>query len=250
MAGERSDVRRALSQCICGSGPRRAIRGLRRAIAGTVLGIILAIPCYLRPAVAQPTPAWAADHAAAIAEASARFAVPISLVVEVIRAESSGQVRAVSSAGALGLMQVMPATYAELRARHGLGGDQFDPRDNILAGTAYLREMLDRFGLHGAMAAYHAGPGRYAEHLATGRALPPETVAHVQRITARLAAPRQLVSPLPSRPWTHASLFVVLQSDRRIDARAWPRRANDDAPTAGELQPGSVLAARRERSLR
>ena len=46
----------------------------------------------------------------------------------------------------MGLMQIMPKTYAELRARHQLGADAYNPRDNILAGAAYLREMLDRYG--------------------------------------------------------------------------------------------------------
>jgi soluble lytic murein transglycosylase-like protein len=84
----------------------------------------------------------------------------------VIAVESAGNPRAVSRAGAMGLMQVMPGTWAALRQQHGLGDDPFDPRDNILAGTAYLRAMYDRYGIAGAMlAAYNAGPGRYDDHL-------------------------------------------------------------------------------------
>ncbi|MCR5881293.1 transglycosylase SLT domain-containing protein [Phenylobacterium sp. J367] len=59
----------------------------------------------------------------------------------------------VSRADTIGLMQVMPGTYAELRARYGLGADPFDVRDNVLAGTAYLREMHDRYGVQGMLAA-------------------------------------------------------------------------------------------------
>ena len=59
----------------------------------------------------------------------------------------------------MGLMQLMPATWAAMRAEHGLGHDPHDPRDNILAGTAYLRAMYDRFGYPGLFAAYNAGPG-------------------------------------------------------------------------------------------
>ena len=86
-------------------------------------------------------------------------------------AESTGDVRAVSDKGALGLMQVMPATYAELRARHRLSADmfyprdnilagsiRFYPRDNILAGTANMCETRDRFGSPDFLAACHAGP--------------------------------------------------------------------------------------------
>src|SRR3546814_11665342 len=95
-----------------------------------------------------------------------------------MRVESAGRVLTISSAGAMGLMQVMPGTWAELRTRYGLGGDPYDARDNILAGTAYLREMHDRYGSPGFLAAYNAGPRRYEQHLA-GRPLPAETRAYL-----------------------------------------------------------------------
>ena len=67
--------------------------------------------------------------------------------------------------GAMGLMQIMPKTWTELRARYGLGANSYDPRDNILAGAAYIRELYDRYGAPGFLAAYNAGPGRYERHL-------------------------------------------------------------------------------------
>ena len=67
-------------------------------------------------------------------------------------------------------MQIMPETWNELRSRFHLGADPFDPHDNIIAGAAYLRELRDRFGERGSLAAYNAGPGRYEDHLQ-----PPET---------------------------------------------------------------------------
>jgi soluble lytic murein transglycosylase-like protein len=77
-------------------------------------------------------------------------------------------------------MQIMPATWAQLRVRQGLGIDPFDARDNIMAGAAYLREMHDRYGDVTAMlAAYNAGPGRYEAYLSRGRPLPPETIAYL-----------------------------------------------------------------------
>ncbi|MFV0386945.1 lytic transglycosylase domain-containing protein, partial [Paracoccus sp. (in: a-proteobacteria)] len=85
-------------------------------------------------------------HAAYITEASQRFDIPEHWIRAVMRAESAGNARAISSAGAIGLMQVMPDTWAGLRIRHRLGRDPYDPRDNIFAGTAYLREMFDRYG--------------------------------------------------------------------------------------------------------
>ena len=83
----------------------------------------------------------------------------------------------------MGLMQVMPQTYAALRARYELGADPYAPRDNILAGAAYLRELLDRYGVPWFLAAYNAGPTRLDALLHTGRALPVET----QRYLAALA---------------------------------------------------------------
>ncbi|MFX9653434.1 lytic transglycosylase domain-containing protein, partial [Acinetobacter baumannii] len=83
--------------------------------------------------------------------------------------------------------QIMPDTWAELRTRYGLGRDPYTPRDNILAGAAYLREMWDRYGDIGAMlAAYNAGPARYDEHRATGRPLPAETRAYVDFLAPAL----------------------------------------------------------------
>lgn len=119
-----------------------------------------------------------------IVEASARFGIPEAWIRAVMQAESGGRTWMngqpnVSKAGALGLMQVMPETYAEMRVAHGFGPDPHDPRDNILAGTAYLRAMLDRFGYPGLFAAYNAGPGRYERHLATDEALPGETIAYL-----------------------------------------------------------------------
>ena len=93
------------------------------------------------------------SYAAYIAEAAQRFGFPARWILAVMRRESAGDVRAVSEKGAMGLMQIMPDTWDELRARYGLGRDPFDPRDNILAGAAYLRELHDRFGSPGFLGA-------------------------------------------------------------------------------------------------
>ncbi|WP_435053445.1 lytic transglycosylase domain-containing protein [Mesorhizobium caraganae] len=131
-------------------------------------------------AQSTPAPRKSADdpYAAPIAEASHRFRVPQRWILAVMHLESARDPRAVSRKGALGLMQIMPGTWAELRLRHQLGRDPYDPRDNILAGTAYLRELYDRYGSPGFLAAYNAGPGRYEASL-KGRPLPAETRAYV-----------------------------------------------------------------------
>lgn len=137
------------------------------------------------PASADPVDRWSGH----VAEASARFGVPKAWIRRVIRAESGGRTRLggrpiVSRAGAMGLMQLMPGTWREMRAALGLGHDPHDPRDNILAGTFYLRLMHDRFGYPGLFAAYNAGPARYARHLATGGRLPAETMAYVAKVAS------------------------------------------------------------------
>ncbi|MDX8457872.1 lytic transglycosylase domain-containing protein [Mesorhizobium humile] len=122
------------------------------------------------------------DWSAYVCEAAKRFDLPERLIRAVMDIESVGDVHAFSPKGAMGLMQIMPATWRELRIKHGLGNDPFDPRDNIMAGAAYLREMLDRFGPKGFIAAYNAGPQRYEEHLSTGRSLPRETIDYAAKL--------------------------------------------------------------------
>ena len=220
----------------CRSGDRSA-----RHYAVLILAGALSVCIGSGVAVAQSAPverpAAAHPYAAHIAEASQRFGIPEHWIRAVLRAESAGDRRATSSAGAMGLMQVMPDTWAGLRVRHGLGRDPYDPRDNILAGTAYLREMFDRYGNVGAMlAAYNAGPGRYDEHRATGRALPAETRAYVAALAPILggAAATEPPSSAPPPPpdWREAPMFVT----RSTDARTAP------APLS-EAQSGDLFAA-------
>ena len=130
-----------------------------------------------------------------IADAAHRFAIPTHWISAIIDAESSGDPFAVSRNGAMGLMQIMPETWEELRDQFDLGPDPFAPADNILAGTAYLRQMLDRYGSIALMlAAYNAGPGRVDEHLATGRALPRETVDYVAKLLPELSSEHNLTT--------------------------------------------------------
>jgi hypothetical protein len=84
-----------------------------------------------------------------------------------------------SKAGAMGIMQVMPATYREMQATHKLGADPYDPHDNVLAGTAYLRALYDSYGYPKLFAAYNAGPGTVDATAAGTRTLPQETRAYV-----------------------------------------------------------------------
>jgi soluble lytic murein transglycosylase-like protein len=166
------------------------------------------------PPVAAQT---VADWRPYVVEASERFGVPVAWIEAVMRAESRGRThlngRPIrSSAGAMGLMQLMPATWAEMRARLGLGRNPDEPRDNILAGTFYLRLMYERFGYPGLFGAYNAGPARYAEHLAGQRILPRETVGYLASVApqARQAPTQQaaVVTPVVP-PKAVVGMFVI-----------------------------------------
>ena len=89
----------------------------------------------------------------------------------------------------MGLMQLMPGTWSDMRVALGLGDDPFDPHDNILAGAFYLRLLYDRFGYPGLFAAYHAGPARYAAALSGQRPLPLETRRYLLDVAGASPAP-------------------------------------------------------------
>jgi hypothetical protein len=136
-----------------------------------------------------------------IREAGTRFAVPERWIRAVMHQESGGREYMngqpiTSDAGAAGLMQVMPATYAELRDRYNLGDDPYNPHDNILAGTAYIREMYDQFGSPAFLAAYNAGPQRVADYMAGRSNLPNETVNYLASITPHLGNEVPMSGPL------------------------------------------------------
>lgn len=122
-----------------------------------------------------------------IEAAAARFDVSPALIRAVIERESRGEVHAVSREGARGLMQLMPRTYEAMRAKYGLGGDPFNPRDNILAGAAYLHDLAARVGSAHVLAAYNAGPEAWLAHERHGRPLPAETVAYVRALSPQAA---------------------------------------------------------------
>jgi soluble lytic murein transglycosylase-like protein len=158
------------------------------------------------------SPRSALPFTAFVAEASQRFRIPANWIWAVMRIESAGDVRPISPKGAMGLMQIMPKTYAGLRARHHLGPDAYNPRDNILAGAAYLRELLDRYGSPGFLAAYNAGPARYDEHLATGRPLPSETQDYVAMLSPMIGdgqSDDRTVASFDLIAWARATLFAT-----------------------------------------
>lgn len=202
----------------------------RRLVAlALVFGLPVAGQCSFASTQARvpalPSQSGIGTH---VTEASRRFAIPERWIWAVMRAESAGKITATSHAGAMGLMQIMPRTWAQLRARYRLGSDPYHPRDNIFAGTAYLRELHDRYGNPvGMLAAYNAGPGRYDEHLKNGRPLPPETrsyLAKLSRSVDGVLASGPVYVGAPTASWTHAPLFLrqdnVLPVPRQSDTLA------------------------------
>ena len=131
-------------------------------------------PIQLTKVAAKST----ADFDGIINKAAAMFNIPAKLIKSVIQKESNFNPNAVSHAGASGLMQLMPATARGLGVKNA-----FDPAENILAGSKYLRQMLDKYdnNIELALAAYNAGPGNVDKY----GGIPPfkETQNYVRKVT-------------------------------------------------------------------
>ena len=212
-------------------------------------------PPTRRVSTAGTVDPWAAH----IAEAAKRFTIPERWIRAVMTVESSGDRTARSPKGAMGLMQIMPKTWNELHARYGLGSDPWQPRANIMAGAAYLREMHDRYGSIVAMlAAYNAGPTRYDAHLANGRALPAETVDYVAKIAPMIGGkvPVMRLAGIASRAsWSRGPIFVgrsAVHPDDGSTTSDLPSGRTSNAPAIVDLSalvpPSNGLFVRRPRS--
>lgn len=209
-----------------------------RAVRLATALAITATFSFLLPVIAAPAAraqaAAAHPYAGHVSEAAQRFGIPDAWIWAVLRVESRGNPRAVSPVGAMGLMQIMPATWTMLTMRFGLGGDPYEPRANIHAGAAYLRLMWDRYGDIAAMlAAYNAGPGRVDDWRSSGRRLPAETIAYIAQVAPAIGgsggAPPVGEGLAPAPSWRDASLFA----DRgTADKMPW----ND----ASEVERGSA----------
>ena len=128
-----------------------------------------------------------------VTAAARRFAVPKTWLYAVMQLESGGYTMLsatrpiTSSAGAMGLMQLMPQTYDEMRRELDLGADPFDPHDNIFAAAAYLHWLKSRYGYPAMFAAYNDGPGNLEARMRDAGLLPQETQNYLIRINAKLS---------------------------------------------------------------
>jgi len=246
----------------------RACDGMRASMRvltcprALVLLLVCGVPCgWSMTAMAAETrgpqnpPSPSDRYADFILEAAERFDIPAVWIRAVMCAESNGDARSTSPKGAMGLMQIMPQTWAELRVHYGLGEDPYDPHDNIMAGAAYLRELFDRYGNPGFLAAYNAGPGRY-EASRKGRALPRETRAYVDKLAPDIE--RRKAEPAASRPlgtttvetpsWAQSSIFAV-QPIRTSAADPAPPDRAQAAPDVRDVsattpQPAGLFVVR------
>lgn len=190
---------------------------------------------------------------AIVAEAAQRFGITQNWIWAVMRVESGGKTRAVSPKGAMGLMQIMPATWTKMTARYRLGGDPFDMRANVHAGAAYLREMFDRYGdLGAALAAYNAGPGRADDWRWRGRPLPAETTAYVARIAPTIGAAGPVadgIAPLTVATFRPVAVAPSWRASGLFTRRAEGNAAVDLAPSDRARRSDSSSASIRATGL-
>ncbi|WP_274541238.1 MULTISPECIES: lytic transglycosylase domain-containing protein [Methylosinus] len=202
------------------------------------------------PAKATPIecPTGGDRYAVHIAEAARRFGIPPTWIRAVMQIESRARRDIVSLKGATGLMQIMPDTWSELRARYALAGDPFDPSDNIIAGAAYLRELHDRYGSPGFLAAYNAGPRRYEDYLDGRRSLPSETVAYVATLLPLIEGSDSARSASHTfsglSPWTKAPLFVGKNDSTRTANPSAAIRTATDTTAVAATRDLSAIAPR------
>ena len=213
---------------------------------------------YYQGSGAYRAPGTAADPwGPYILAAAKRFSVPQEWIRAVIHQESGGHEYLngqpiTSSAGAMGLMQLMPQTYADMQDRYGLGSDPYEPHDNIMAGTGYIHILSAKYGAPAFLAAYNAGPQRLESYLYDGRRLPNETTSYVANITPHLGTQVAMTGPLAmyatadqlnaspaivtSTPQTQtATDMIASNAPQRSVQQAWASRnigASMPAPSA------------------
>jgi hypothetical protein len=174
-----------------------------------------------------------------VTEASRRLDVPPDWIRAVIRMESGGRtlmgenLPITSDMGAMGIMQVLPQTYEDMRLEYRLGADPYDPHDNVIAGTAYLKWLYGKYGNPGMFAAYNDGPGNLDAFLTQNRPLPDETHNYVDGISKMLGQPPSQLNRLTIAQFTRPDGTRIDVDARSVSAVR--------APFPGEFAP-SVLS--------
>lgn len=207
-------------------------RSLYRAAILLACGIAAAAPVgsSATPIRSGATPGAEVRSACAshAAEAALRSRLSETVILRVMHVESRGRANAISPKGAMGCMQIMPATWRYLTGRHGLGNDPWNARFNMIGGALYLAEMARRFGFPGAYAAYNAGPERYARHVSGATSLPAETRAYMASLSGSASAPiaRGGDARQAATRWQEAGLFLSAARPSAAPTRATPKAAS------------------------
>lgn len=215
-----------------------------RLLRLALIALAAAVGACSASAFARPAPPASKCVTYAL-EASVRSGLGQDVITRVMQAESAGRPNAISPRGAIGCMQIMPATWAYLTQRYGLGSDPFDARMNMIGGALYLAELTRRFGLPGAYAAYNAGPGRYVRFAVNGGRLPAETVAYAARLGGA-AAPA--FGERSRAHWQEAGLFLHRRSEGRDDGGVTAKPALE-VSTSGASEPMPIVEARSHRMM-
>ena len=156
-----------------------------------------------------------------VKEAAQRFNIAEDWIKAVMRMESGGQTQLAgkpitSKAGAMGIMQVMPDTYKDMRAQYGLGADPYDPHDNVIAGAAYLKWLQSKYGYPKMFAAYNAGPATLEAQMAGKRKLPAETQAYVNGIARILGDTTAIADAGGGKPTRVSATYLAAEPAKPI----------------------------------
>ncbi len=196
-------------------------------------------PTHYYPPPGPPDDPWGPY----VDEAAARYFIPAQWIRAVMQQESGGEEQAVSPVGAMGLMQLMPETYQMLEASEGLGPDPFNPRDNILAGAAYIKQMYDRYGAPGFLAAYNAGPEDVDAYLAGTQPLPAETANYLAVVTPNLGAQIAFSGPFANYAVANAGTSAALPNEVDFAIGCDVNAAYDPAHPCSAVTPAQTGAA-------
>jgi hypothetical protein len=174
------------------------------------------------------------QYSSLIQSAAAQYGLSPSLLAAVMQAESSGNATAVSPAGAMGLMQLMPQTAAQYGVT---SATIFDPATNIDAGAHYLSDLVNQFGnVNTALAAYNWGPG----NVSSGQAIPASVQAYVANVMAQAGSTAQWAGD-GTGPVVDLSGAAATQPTPDILSQLANQLALPDLSSAG-VSPGAELA--------
>lgn len=202
-----------------------------RITSAALIGVKLGLGETIAAAAAPDSGACYAH----VPEAARRSGLSDDIVTRVMLAESAGNARIVSPKGAMGCMQIMPATWSHLTGRYNLGAAPYDARMNMIGGAMYLAELAARYGWPGALSAYNAGPGRYQRYVQQSVPLPAETIAYTARLGGNVAA--QTI-PVATTRWQEARLFMTSRVFNG-EVKPAPKPAVSRGP--GEMRPRNSL---------